>query len=213
VRRQLFSLDVGQELTHTLLRDYDPTECDESLCNAIEQASSMSGSVLSNFTLVPPDSPFATFQAIDTAGTTNPHERAHLIPKSIVKGGVTLLDALSSSFWTDAEKLFSVTKKEVSDLLTTYKTSLNTDDSNFVAVTRQFHNAFDGLIGRQYNIGDLDGRKRQKIAMGQVMVLLTPVAATDGNMAAIDEKDRRCDVCDPLHVFRISLPLSCVLCS
>ena len=212
VRRQRFSLAVGQELTHTLLKDYDPTECDESLCKAIGEASSMSGSVLSNFTIVLPDSPLATFQAVDTPGTTNPHERAHLIPKSIVNGGVGLLDALSSSFWDNAERLFSVKKDQVRDLLKRCGSSLNTDDSNFVAVTRQFHNAFDGLIGHQYNIGDGES-KRRRIAMGQVMVLLTPVGATDGNMAAIDEKDRRCDTCDPLRVLRISLPLSCVWCS
>lgn len=178
VRRQRFSLDARQQLAQCVVRDYNPEDCEESLCKDWDDASSTSGT--SNITIVPTDDPLAQFQAVDTPGVTNPHERAHLIPKSIVSGGVALLDTLGPKFWEDAHSQFRVEKDQVYDVLRRRSRNLNNDPSNFVAVTRQFHNAFDGLTGQQYILGENEGSKRRKIAMGKAMVLLIPLTATDG---------------------------------
>lgn len=184
VRRQRVSLDACQQLAQCVVRDYNPEECEESLCKGWDDASSTSG--MSNITIIQTDDELAQFQAVDTPGVTNPHERAHLIPKHIVRGGVPLLNTLTPKFWEDASRLYGVTKEQVSHVLKTRSDSLNNDPSNFVAVTRQFHNAFDGLTGQQYILGEKGGSKRLRISMGKTMVLLHPHTPSDGTAGPND---------------------------
>jgi len=190
VVRRPHVLGRGQELCPALLEDYDPAECDLSLCKGAEELSSRSGGVLSGFTIVEPDSALAEFQAVDRAGAFLTHERAHLISKSIV-GDPSLADELDDAFWTLAQERFDISLAEVKKLLKDYGDDLNTNDSNFVALTRRFHSAFDGLSGHQVSIA---GSKRRKIAMGNVAVLLIPSSVREGNLNAGAAKDRRCAV-------------------
>lgn len=196
VMRRPHVLDRGQELCAALLKDYDPVECDLSLCKGADELSSRSSGVLSGFTMVESESSLAEFQAVDKAGEFLTHERAHLVSKSIV-GDPSLVDKLDDSFWTLARDRFNITMADVKKLLTKYGGDLNTNDSNFVAVTRRFHSAFDGLSGPQVSIAT-DG-KRRRIAMGNVAVLLIPWSVKEGDPNAGAAKDRRCAVPAAVH--------------
>jgi hypothetical protein len=195
VMRRPHVLDRGQELCAALLKDYDPGECDLSLCKGADELSSRSSGVLSGFTMVESESSLAEFQAVDKAGEFLTHERAHLVSKSIV-GDPSLVDKLDDAFWTLARDRFNITMADVKKMLKKYGDDLNTNDSNFVAVTRRFHSAFDGLLGQQVSIA---GEKRRRIAMGNVAVLLIPWSVREGDPNADAAKHRRCAVPAAVH--------------
>lgn len=204
VVRRPHTLDRGQELSPVLLEDYNPTECTVSLCKGIDELSATSRDVFSDITEVPPSSDLAQFQAVDTASMSLPYERAHLISKSLVSDP-SLVDELDAAFWAQSEAIFRISKTEVQGLLAKYRDDLNTNDSNFVAMTRRFHNLFDGLIGTQAIIA---GGKRRKIAAGMVMILLIPEHVQQGVDGAFNPKSRRCTL---LHCYRAALSLFCAL--
>ena len=112
------------------------------------------------------------YQAVDAATVVNPHQAAHLIPKTYIN----FIYEFPDTFWQMAYCKFGINQQDVDTLVSQFDLNNANDhygQSNFVAASMTFHkSAFDGEPGRQRSFGKKvglrqeDPKKRPRISGG-----------------------------------------------